>query len=126
MPPPADRATAGPAAVATTSPSREPAAPQTAVGRRAEPPPRLGEAAASFDELYRRYSHRLAAYGARLLGASGVEEPADDPQERSTARGMLVGALTALPERQRYAYLLREVRGLRIAEIAVALELTTA
>jgi len=111
--------------VATTSPSREPAAPQTAVGRRAEPPPRLGEAAA-LDELYRRYSHRLAAYGPQLLGASGVEEPADDPQERSTARGMLVGTLAALPERQRYAYLLREVRGLRIAEIAVALELTTA
>jgi RNA polymerase sigma factor (sigma-70 family) len=135
-----------------------------------------GEAAA-FDELYRRYARRLAAYGARLLGdASAGEdvaqiallnayqalrrgtEPAqvrawlfriahnaaleilsrrrelvefneehhrcEDLQEASAARGALLAALGALPERQRAAYLLREVRGLRMSEIGERLDLS--
>jgi RNA polymerase sigma factor (sigma-70 family) len=135
-----------------------------------------GEAAA-FDELYRRYARRLAAYGARLLGdpSAGEDvaqiallnayqalrrgtEPAqvrawlfriahnaaleilsrrrelvefneehhrsEDPQELSAARGALLSALAALPERQRAAYVLREVRGLRMSEIGERLDLS--
>ena len=48
-----------------------------------------------------------------------------DPQEVSAARGALVAALGTLPERQRRAYLLREVQGLRVSEIGNALALTT-
>ena len=47
----------------------------------------LGEAAA-FDELYRRYSHRLAAYGAHLLG----DQTAGD----DVAQATLLKAYTAL------------------------------
>jgi RNA polymerase sigma factor (sigma-70 family) len=131
-----------------------------------------GEAAA-FDELYRRYRHRLAAYGAQLLGdaASGEdiaqstllkaygalregsvprhlrpwlfriahnnaidvvvrrrELPTADLPERTgtdaSSAGALVAALAALPERQRHAYVLREVHGLRIDETARQLGLT--
>jgi RNA polymerase sigma factor (sigma-70 family) len=136
-----------------------------------------GEAAA-FDELYRRYAHRLAAFGGRLLGdgATGedvaqaallnayqalrrghtpvrfrpwlyriaqnaaldmlarrrelsggleLEERGDRPHERADQVGALVEALGKLPERQRRAYLLREVQGLRIAEIAERLALSS-
>lgn len=136
-----------------------------------------GEAAA-FDELYRRYSHRLAAYGSHLLGDAAAGEdvaqvallkayqalrggtqpekvrswlyriahnaaldslerrvvPVSEPQSIEAAalhadtspapEGTLVAALGALPERQRRVYLLREVHGLRVAEIAASLSLT--
>lgn len=49
---------------------------------------------------------------------------AQDPQEVSATRGALVAALGTLPERQRRAYLLREVRGLRVSEIGNALSLS--
>ncbi|RDI73642.1 sigma70-ECF: RNA polymerase sigma factor, sigma-70 family [Gaiella occulta] len=137
----------------------------------------LGEAAA-FDELYRRYAHRLAAYGAHLLGdgaagddvaqvallnayqalRSGTQPervrpwlyriahnaaldslerrvfPAAEPRPVETAApeagspslpgGALVAALEQLSERQRRVYLLRELHGLRVAEIAATLSLT--
>lgn len=51
-------------------------------------------------------------------------EPSRD-DETSALRAVLVEALSALPERQRAAYLLREVQGLRVAEIAAELDLTT-
>ncbi len=136
-----------------------------------------GEAAA-FDELYRRYSHRLGAYGSHLLGDAAAGEdvaqvalfkayqalrggarpekvrswlyriahnaaldslerrvvPVSEPYPLEAAApdagpspapaGALVAALAALPERQRRVYLLREVHGLRVAEIAAALSLT--
>lgn len=134
----------------------------------------IGEAAA-FDELYRRYAHRLSAYASTLLGdrAAGEDvaqvallnayqalrsgktpeqvrpwlyriahneavdmlarrrdllhrfEPEDRPapEDGSATRGALLDALAQLPDRQRRAYVLREVHGLRIAEIAAELEL---
>src|SRR5436190_21249403 len=134
-----------------------------------------GEAAA-FDELYRRYAHRLAAYGAHLLGdaASGddvaqaalmkayaalragrvpdslrpwlyriahnaaidlvarrrelpaAELPDVVSQDNNAEAGALVAALSALPDRQRRVYVLREVHGLRIAETAAELGLSAA
>jgi RNA polymerase sigma factor (sigma-70 family) len=134
-----------------------------------------GEAAA-FDELYRRYVHRLAAYGAQLLGdpsagedvahvallnayqalrggrlpervrpwlyriahnaaldtlprrrelpsaevRAAEEEPARD---QPAVRGALLDAVAALPERQRRAYVLRELHGLKVTEIAAELSL---
>jgi RNA polymerase sigma factor (sigma-70 family) len=133
-----------------------------------------GEAAA-FDELYRRYSHRLAAYASNLLGdraagedvaqvallnayqalrrgqtpeqvrpwlyriahneavdmlgrrrelLQGIElEDRPAPEDGSASRGALLNALAQLPDRQRRAYVLREVHGLRVAEIASELEL---
>jgi RNA polymerase sigma factor (sigma-70 family) len=133
-----------------------------------------GEAAA-FDEIYRRYAHRLSAYASSLLGdrhagedvaqvallnayqslragkepdrvrpwlfriahneavdmlarrrelLNGIdldERPA--PEDGGAVRGALLDALAKLPDRQRRAYLLREVHGLRIAEIAAELSL---
>ncbi|MDX6511713.1 MAG: hypothetical protein QOE36_1217, partial [Gaiellaceae bacterium] len=136
-----------------------------------------GEAAA-FDELYKRYVHRLAAYGGHLLGdlAAGEDvaqaallnayqalrsgripenvrpwlyriahnaaldvlarrrellraDPGDGVaarEEEFGTRGALLEALTALPDRQRRAYVLREVHGLRVSEIATELRLTGA
>ncbi|MFL5928853.1 MAG: sigma-70 family RNA polymerase sigma factor [Gaiellaceae bacterium] len=134
-----------------------------------------GEAAA-FDELYRRYANRLAAYGAHLLGDAGLgddvaqatmlkaygalregrvpnkmkpwlfriahnaaidlvvrrrELPSADLPESPTGdrepyAGTLVAALATLPDRQRRAYVLREVHGLRVDETAAELGLTTA
>lgn len=133
-----------------------------------------GEAAA-FDELYRRYVHRLAVYGRQLLGdGAGGEDVAQVallnayqalrkgvvavrvrpwlyriarnaaidmlsrrrelvvaviPEREETqgsedlGRGLLIGALRRLPRRQCQAWILREVNGLRIAEIAARLEL---
>jgi RNA polymerase sigma factor (sigma-70 family) len=133
-----------------------------------------GEAAA-FDELYRRYVHRLAAYGSHLLGdpaagddvaqatllkAYGAlrdgrvpekmrpwlfriahntaidlvvrrrELPYDEVPEIASRdpeplAGALVTALAALPERQRRVYVLRELHGMRIAEAADELGLTS-
>lgn len=136
-----------------------------------------GEAAA-FDELYRRYQHRLAAYGAHLLGDGAAGEdvaqvsllnayqalrrgtrpehvrpwlyriahnaaldslersvfPVAEPRPAEAAApetgssfepsGALLKALAQLSERQRRVYLLREVHGMRIAEIAGTLALT--
>jgi RNA polymerase sigma factor (sigma-70 family) len=132
-----------------------------------------GEAAA-FDELYRRYAHRLAAYAGHLLGdpAAGEdvaqsalmkaygalrqgqpprhvrpwlyriahnaaidaamrvrESPTDTlplrtQSEGETSAGSLVAALAALPGRQRDAYVLRELHGFRVGEIARELSLT--
>jgi RNA polymerase sigma factor (sigma-70 family) len=132
-----------------------------------------GEAAA-FDELYRRYVHRLAAYGAHLLGDGAAgddvaqatllkaygalragrlpervrpwlfriahnaaidvvtrrrELPAAELPDRPAAdgahaAGALVAALSALPERQRHVYVLRELHGLRIDETAAELGMT--
>jgi RNA polymerase sigma factor (sigma-70 family) len=133
-----------------------------------------GEAAA-FDELYRRYVHRLAVYGRQLLGdGAGGEDVAQvallnayqafrkgvvvtrvrpwlyriarnaaldmlsrrrellivgvparegtlEPDESD--RGLLIEALRRLPKRQCQAWILREVNGLKIAEIAARLEL---
>jgi RNA polymerase sigma factor (sigma-70 family) len=134
-----------------------------------------GEAAA-FDELYRRYANRLAAYGAHLLGDAGLGDDvaqatmlkaygalregrvpnkmkpwlfriahnvaidlvvrrrelpsADLPEspagDREPYAGTLIAALATLPDRQRRAYVLREVHGLRIDETAAELGLTTA
>jgi RNA polymerase sigma factor (sigma-70 family) len=50
--------------------------------------------------------------------------PNSDAQEAVAARGALLSALSTLPERQRAAYLLREVRGLRMAEIGERLGLS--
>lgn len=133
-----------------------------------------GEAAA-FDELYRRYVHRLAAYGSHLLGdpatgddiaqstllkaygalrdgrvpdkmrpwlfriahntaidlvARRRELPSDDvpeleSRESEPLAGALVGALAALPERQRRVYVLRELHGMRITEVAAELGLAS-
>jgi RNA polymerase sigma factor (sigma-70 family) len=135
-----------------------------------------GEAAA-FDELYRRYAHRLAVYGRQLLGdGAGGEDVAQVAllnayqalrkgvvvarvrpwlyriarnaaldmlsrrrellvgvvSERDGAiesdeseRGLLIEALRRLPKRQCQAWILREVNGLKIAEIAARLELRT-
>ncbi len=137
-----------------------------------------GEAAA-FDELYRRYAHRLAAYGGQLLGDGGagedvaqvalmnayqalrggrvpervrpwlyriahnaaidalarrrellraevLAEDEADTREQPGVRGALLQALAALPERQRRAYVLRELHGLKMAEIAAELGLGVA
>jgi len=135
-----------------------------------------GEAAA-FDELYRRYVHRLAAYGGHLLGDAAAGEDVahvalmnayqalragklpthvrpwlyriahnaaidtltrrrelpladvrsvaeeEDTRSQPAARGALLAALAELPERQRRAYVLRELHGLRVAEIADELTL---
>jgi RNA polymerase sigma factor (sigma-70 family) len=133
-----------------------------------------GEAEA-FDELYRRYVHRLAAYAGSLLGdgAAGEDvaqvsllnayqalrrgkapekvrpwlyriahneavdmlarrrellqgidlEERPAPEDGSEVRGALLQALAQLPDRQRRAYVLREVHGLRVAEIAAELAL---
>jgi RNA polymerase sigma factor (sigma-70 family) len=133
-----------------------------------------GEAAA-FDELYRRYSHRLSAYASGLLGdrAAGEDvaqvallnayqalrkgqepdkvrpwlfriahneavdmlarrrelldgldlENRPAPEDATETRGALLDALAKLPDRQRRAYVLREVHGLRVAEIAAELSL---
>jgi RNA polymerase sigma factor (sigma-70 family) len=133
-----------------------------------------GEAAA-FDELYRRYVHRLAAYGAHLLGdpAAGDDVaqstllkaygalrdgrvpdkmrpwlfriahntaidlvvrrrelpfdvvPEVASRDTEPLAGALVTALAALPERQRRVYVLRELHGMRIAEAAGELGLTS-
>jgi RNA polymerase sigma factor (sigma-70 family) len=61
----------------------------------------------------------------QLVEFSEEHHPSADPQELSAARGALIAALGTLPERQRSAYLLREVRGLRISEIAERLSLGT-
>lgn len=134
-----------------------------------------GEAAA-FDELYRRYVHRLAAYAGGLLGDRTAGEDVSQvallnayqalrrgappgkvrpwlyriahneavdllarrrellrgfdredtpaPPDGAAERGALVEALGRLPERQRRAYLMREVQGLRVAEIAAELALS--
>jgi DNA-directed RNA polymerase specialized sigma24 family protein len=132
-----------------------------------------GEAAA-FDELYRRYVHRLAAYGAHLLGdGSAGDDVAQSALLNAYAAlrdgrvpahvrpwlyriahnaaidlvkrrrellsdalpdvpapavggdtGALVTALAALPDRQRRAYVLRELHGLRVDETAAELGLT--
>lgn len=132
-----------------------------------------GEAAA-FDELYRRYAHRLAAYAGHLLGdpAAGEdvaqsalmkaygalrqgqpprhvrpwlyriahnaaidaamrvhESPTETLPQRAqpegeTSAGSLLAALAALPDRQRDAYVLRELHGFRVGEIARELSLT--
>jgi RNA polymerase sigma factor (sigma-70 family) len=50
----------------------------------------------------------------------------DDPREPRESRAELVNALRTLPHRQRNAFLLREVQGLRISEIAGRLELSPA
>jgi RNA polymerase sigma-70 factor (ECF subfamily) len=136
-----------------------------------------GEAAA-FDELYRRYSHRLSAYASGLLGdrAAGEDvaqvallnayqalrrghqpekvrswlfriahneavdmlarrrelldgldlEDRPAPEDGAEHRGALLQALAKLPDRQRRAYVLREVHGLRVAEIAAELSLAAA
>jgi RNA polymerase sigma factor (sigma-70 family) len=52
------------------------------------------------------------------------QHPSGDRQEAVAARGALLSALATLPERQRAAYLLREVRGLRMAEIGEGLGLS--
>ena len=133
-----------------------------------------GEAAA-FDELYRRYAHRLAAYAGHLLGDAAAgedvaqstlmkaygamrqgpppsqvrawlyriahntaidtalrrrESPTETVPERvqpeaETSAGMLVAALVSLPDRQREAYVLRELHGFRVDEIADELSLTS-
>ena len=132
-----------------------------------------GEAAA-FDELYRRYVHRLAAYGAQLLGDASAgedvaqtallnaygallagrsperlrpwlyriahntavdmalrrrEAPTESLPEQPSAGDLpptatLVAAVASLPDRQRDAYVLRELHGLRIDEIADRLTLS--
>jgi RNA polymerase sigma factor (sigma-70 family) len=131
--------------------------------------------AAGFDELYRRYSHRLSAYASGLLGdrAAGEDvaqvallnayqalrkgkepekvrpwlfriahneavdmlarrrelldgldlENRPAPEDPTETRGALLDALAKLPDRQRRAYVLREVHGLRVAEIASELSL---
>jgi RNA polymerase sigma factor (sigma-70 family) len=134
---------------------------------------------AAFDELYRRYSGQLAAYGGRLVNDRSAGEDiaqvtlmnayqavrrgsepvhvrpwlyriarnvaletierrrealplrddhawVDDPKEPREARAELVSALRTLPHRQRNAFLLREVQGLRISEIAGSLALSPA
>jgi RNA polymerase sigma factor (sigma-70 family) len=134
---------------------------------------------AAFDELYRRYSGQLAAYGGRLVNDRSAGEDiaqvtlmnayqavrrgsepihvrpwlyriarnvaletierrcealplrddhawVDDPREPREARAELVNALRTLPYRQRNAFLLREVQGLRISEIAGRLALSPA
>jgi RNA polymerase sigma factor (sigma-70 family) len=132
---------------------------------------------AAFDELYRRYSGPLAAYGARMLRDRGagediaqttflnafralergveprnvrpwlfkiahnaalgsirrerdvpvefIDRPQQDDLEPRAARRSLIRGIGALPERQRRVYLLRELRGLTVSEIAVELELTS-
>ncbi len=132
----------------------------------------------AFDELYRRYSGRLATYTGRLLRDRGAGEdvaqsslmsayetlsrgtrprhvrawlfriarnnaleqlagrkPLGDPateqvveggHAESSARTELLAAIQALPERQRRVFLLREIQGLRIDEIAGELALTVA
>jgi RNA polymerase sigma factor (sigma-70 family) len=66
---------------------------------------------------------RGAAAPSCLCRARREHEPAS-ADESSELRATLLEALGDLPERQRAAYLLREVQGLRIAEIGEALELT--
>lgn len=130
----------------------------------------------AFDELYRRYSGRLAAYTGRLLhdrgagedvaqsslmsayetisrgtrprhvrawlfriarnnaleqlaGRKPIGDPASEPvveggHATSSARNELLSAIQALPERQRRVFLLREIQGLRIDEIASKLNVT--
>ena len=56
-----------------------------------------------------------------LNGVDLDERPA--PEDGGAVRGALLDALAKLPDRQRRAYLLREVHGLRIAEIAAELSL---
>jgi hypothetical protein len=46
-------------------------------------------------------------------------------EDGAAVRGALLDALAKLPDRQRRAYLLREVHGLRVAEIAAGLALST-
>jgi RNA polymerase sigma factor (sigma-70 family) len=60
----------------------------------------------------------------RDLPGEVVDERHVDPHETYEARGTLVAAMAALPERQRRAYLLREVKGLAVSEISLELELT--
>jgi RNA polymerase sigma factor (sigma-70 family) len=134
---------------------------------------------AAFDELYRRYSGQLAAYGGRLVNDRSAGEDiaqvtlmnayqavrrgsepvhvrpwlyriarnvaletierrrevlplrddhawVHDPREHREARAELVNALRTLPYRQRNAFLLREVQGLRVSEIAARLGLSSA
>jgi RNA polymerase sigma factor (sigma-70 family) len=54
------------------------------------------------------------------LRAADEQETRDQP----AVRGALLDALTALPDRQRRAYVLRELHGLRIAEIGFELSLS--
>jgi RNA polymerase sigma factor (sigma-70 family) len=134
---------------------------------------------AAFDELYRRYSGQLAAYGGRLVNDRSAGEDiaqvtlmnayqavrrgsepvhvrpwlyriarnvaletierrrealplrddhawVHDPREHRETRAELVNALRTLPHRQRNAFLLREVQGLRVSEIAGRLGLSSA
>jgi RNA polymerase sigma factor (sigma-70 family) len=130
----------------------------------------------AFDELYRRYSGRLATYTGRLLrdrgagedvaqsslmsayetirrgsrprhvrawlfriarntaleqlagrrpvGNLATERVVEGGHSESSARAALLAAIEALPERQRRVFLLREIQGLRIDEIAGELALT--
>lgn len=50
---------------------------------------------------------------------------AEDPLDSLSDRNELLAALRALPERQRNVYVLRELQGLRIGEIAERLDLAT-
>jgi hypothetical protein len=54
-----------------------------------------------------------------------VDRPHHDDLEPRAARRSLIRGIGALPERQRRVYLLRELRGLSVSEIAVELELTS-
>jgi RNA polymerase sigma factor (sigma-70 family) len=53
-----------------------------------------------------------------------VDRPQLDDLEPRAARRSLIRGIGALPERQRRVYLLRELRGFSVSEIAVELELT--
>jgi RNA polymerase sigma-70 factor (ECF subfamily) len=53
-----------------------------------------------------------------------LEQRADEPHDARVTGGELVAALRTLPDRQRRAYVLREVHGLRMTEIAEELGLT--
>lgn len=81
-------------------------------------------------ERVRPWLYRIAQNAAlELLSRPGelaeldLGERAAAPDEPHAARGELLAALRALPDRQRRAYVLRELRGLRVREIADRLEL---
>jgi RNA polymerase sigma-70 factor (ECF subfamily) len=74
-----------------------------------------------------RIAHNAALEARRRRPACAELDEQNEPgagDESAELRAALVDALGDLPELQRAAYLLREVQGLRVAEIGAVLELT--